>query len=591
MLIRCLNGKNIARVRLLYHTIKSFLSLSIFVPKPQNHPCQKTESHQRVKSSGYIICPVRQLHPSQQARVPPWIVVSYARRTSIPFTLVPNLKAQTHDKMISTLKSNDLCMNCLKPGHFVKQCKSLHRCHKCQKPHHTLLHVESKEVAPSNTTPIAQPSTQPTVNPVSSNTAMGFASNSLLMTCRVLIDAPDGSSVEARAILDSASSASFVSERLAQSVCLSRSNQGVRISGIAGLSHNSPSQSVASFNIHGVVAPCKKISVSAIIIPRVTCDLPLHPVPFDMNWKHLSDIQLADPMFGHPGQIDILLGVDIFVQVWLHGQRVGPPGSPVAFETTCGWILAGNSVACHPIAQVTTYHASISSSDDILQKFWEIEESPMGKSSLSPEERSVIHHFETNHYRLQDGRFVVPLPRKPDARPLGESRSQAVRRFLTLEHSLRYKGQFEEVDTVIQEYFEHGHAEVVPDTDREKSPRYVFYLPIHAVRKESSTTTKVRAVFDASAKSSTGVSLNDLLLVGPTVHPPLVDVLLRFRQHRVALTTDVSRMYRAVLLPPSDQDLHRFVWRRNPGDCFGGLSHDLCHVWDICLIVCCKHGC
>ena len=93
---------------------------------------------------------------------------------------------------------------------------------------------------------------------------------------------------------------------------------------------------------------------------------------------------------------------------------------------------------------------------------------------MSPEERSVVQHFEANHYRMQDGRFVVPLPRKPGARPLGESRTQAVRRFLTLEHSLRYKGQFEEVDTVIQEYFEQGHAEVVLDADREKPPQDVF---------------------------------------------------------------------------------------------------------------------
>ena len=99
-----------------------------------------------------------------------------------------------------------------------------------------------------------------------------------------------------------------------------------------------------------------------------------------------------------------------------------------------------------------------------------------------------------------------------------------------------------------------------------KSPQDVFYLPVHAVRKESSTTTKIRAVFDASAKSSSGMSLNDILLVGTTVHPPLIDVLLRFRSHRIAITTDVNKMYRAVVLPEIDRDLHRFVWRRNPSE-------------------------
>ena len=70
---------------------------------------------------------------------------------------------------------------------------------------------------------------------------------------------------------------------------------------------------------------------------------------------------------------------------------------------------------------------------------------------------------------------------------------------------------------------------MVPIADLERPPDKMFYLPMHAVYKASSTTTKVRVVFDASAKSSTGISLNDMLLVGSTVHPPLIDVLLRFR--------------------------------------------------------------
>ena len=79
----------------------------------------------------------------------------------------------------------------------------------------------------------------------------------------------------------------------------------------------------------------------------------------------------------------------------------------------------------------------------------------------------------------------------------------------------------------MQEYFDMQHAVPVPAVDLEKPESEVFYLPMHAV-KESSTTTKIQAVFDASAKPSSGVSLNDLLLVEPTVHPLLPDVLLRF---------------------------------------------------------------
>jgi len=397
--------------------------------------------------------------------------------------------------------------------------------------------------------------------PVSTHAAIGIKSDVLLMTCHVLVESPNGSSMKARALLDSASSASFVSERLAQSLSLTRSTQNARISGVAGLVRSNPVQSIANLSVSAIHPRSEKLCITAIVVPRVTCDLPLRPVPFDLNWDHLSDLTLADPDFGNPGKVDLLLGVEVFADVMLHGRRHGPPGSPIAFETKFGWVLAGNTAACASATDVTTHHVSLLTGDDILRKFWELEEQPRSDSALSPEERSVVQQFKTDHTRTEAGRFVVPLPKKPDAKPLGESRSQAVRRFLSLERALRARGQFTEVNEVMSEYIEMEHAERIPTLDLEKPQEEVFYLPMHVVRKASSTTTKTRAVFDASAKSSTGVSLNDTLLVGPTVHSSLIDVLLRFRLHRVALTTDVSRMYRGVMLVPSDKDLHRFIWR------------------------------
>ena len=58
-----------------------------------------------------------------------------------PLYAYPKLKWLPHEK-ISTLKENHLCMNYLNSGHFVKHCKSIHKCRKCQRPYHTLLHVE-----------------------------------------------------------------------------------------------------------------------------------------------------------------------------------------------------------------------------------------------------------------------------------------------------------------------------------------------------------------------------------------------------------------------------------------------------------------
>ena len=100
----------------------------------------------------------------------------------------------------------------LKPGHFIKSCKSLHRCKVCQKPHHSLLHIDSKP------TPTEQPT--PINDSIASHAALGLENNLLLMTCQLLVESPEGMSVEVRGILDSASSASFISERLAQTLKL-----------------------------------------------------------------------------------------------------------------------------------------------------------------------------------------------------------------------------------------------------------------------------------------------------------------------------------------------------------------------------------
>ena len=376
---------------------------------------------------------------------------------------------------------------------------------------------------------------------------------------------PDGSHVIARALLDSASSASFVSERLAQTLGLPRTKRDV-ISGIAGLTHQSRTHSFTTFEVSPVSLSTKVLSVTAAIVPQVTCELPPHPIPFKPDWDHLTNLQLADPEFGCPGGIDLLLGVDVFDDILLTGRRCGKPGSPTAFETHFGWVLAGSIDRDVISNHFVSCHVALNSCDDTLRRFWEIEDSPLSEEVMSPEERAVVQHFEANHHRLSSGRFVVSLPKKQNVKSIGESRSQTVRRFLSLERTLRAKNQLDQFSEVMKEYFDLGHAELVSPEDLNLPTSDVFYLPMHGIHKQSSTTTKIGAVFDTSMKSASGVSLNDTLIVGPTVHPQLVDVLIRFRMHRIAPVADVNKMYRAIELPPADRNLHRFVWRSDPGD-------------------------
>ena len=139
---------------------------------------------------------------------------------------------------------------------------------------------------------------------------------------------------------------------------------------------------------------------------------------------------------------------------------------------------------------------------------------------------------------------------------LGCSREQATRRFAQNERALLKRGQWENFEKVVDEYSTLKHSELVPAQDMTKPEATCYYIPMHGVFKESSTTTQLRVVFDASAKSSTGHSLNDLLLPGPTLYPLLTSVLIRFRQHAIGLSSDITKMFREVSLHQTERDLH-----------------------------------
>ena len=474
----------------------------------------------------------------------------------------------------SLINSKNGCFNCLRSGHRASQCTSSHRCKLCQKPHHTLLHhfQESDPNGKESTSNNSKTPSAPTASNVVSNAAATHHNPSLLMTCKVKVSSPDGNVVEARALLDSGANASLITERVKDSLKLSASKVHLNVSGLGGNTHGGKVNSIVNCcitPIHGKGAP---IDITAVVTPKITVDLPTSKVYPSPTWTHLRGLKLADPTYSEPGRIDLLLGIDVYLSAMRQGRRTGPPGSPYALETDFGWVLGGCSgtppTTTQATANLVINHSLCYSTDELLRKFWEMEEAPKSNDILAttPEEKEVLEHFENSYTRLPDGKFVVSLPRSSEVKPLGESRTQAVRRFCSLERSLCNKGKFQEVDTVIQEYLDLQHAEVVPQEDLHKDVSEVYYMPIHVVYKQSSTTTKVRAVFDASAKTASGHSFNDTLMVGPTVHPPLLDVILRFRTHQVALTTDISKMYRAVSLTQDDRDYHRFVWRKSPSD-------------------------
>ena len=146
----------------------------------------------------------------------------------------------------------------------------------------------------------------------------------------------------------------------------------------------------------------------------------------------------------------------------------------------------------------------------------------------------------------------VQLPRKAITLSLGCSREQAQRRHQQNERSLTRKEKWVQFQEAVQDYSTRGHSEKVPPTDLRKPETDVFYLPMHGVIKEACTTTKLRVVFDASARTSSGVSLNDQLLPGPNLYPHLTAVIISFRQHRIGMTSDISKMFREIGLHNSE---------------------------------------
>ena len=136
---------------------------------------------------------------------------------------------------------------------------------------------------------------------------------------------------------------------------------------------------------------------------------------------------------------------------------------------------------------------------------------------------------------------------------------QAYKRLLSNERSLSAKMKLDAFQAVLHEYIDLDHAHFIPQDELTNRPH--FYLPVHGVFKDSSSTTKCRAVFDASAVTTSGSSLNDTLLAGPSLYPLLTDILVRFHCHRIGLSADISKMFREILLNPEHRDLHRFLMR------------------------------
>ena len=116
-----------------------------------------------------------------------------------------------------------------------------------------------------------------------------------------------------------------------------------------------------------------------------------------------------------------------------------------------------------------------------------------------------------------------------------------------------------EYDSIIKDQLAEGVIEKVAEL--EEASDKVHYLPHHAVIRRDAETTKLRIVYDASSKATkTEISMNDCLHTGPSLNPLLFDILVRFRENKIALVGDIEKAFLNVAVDEKDRDSLRFLW-------------------------------
>jgi hypothetical protein len=484
------------------------------------------------------------------------------------------------DDKVDAIKKNGLCFNCLQSGHSTRTCTSTGRCRHCKEKHHSFIHRPRD----SNQGNAASTSSQPhQSNNPSSGTSdtkdsfhtvdMSSVNQTMLATAVIKICDNQGEAHLCRALLDSGSTASFITDACVVRLGLQRKRSDVEVTGLASTAvSRATSTTIVSIRPH--FKSSDEFIVNALVLPKVTGRLPTQRHDPSV-WSHLKGLQLADPRYHIPANVDILLGADIFFNILLDGRKTASPDQPIGIRSSLGWLIAGNLNSTKSTVRV---HHSDTNLDQLLTRFWEVETIEESRK-LTAEEQSCEDHFLRTHQREPTGRFIVRLPWKAPRLQLGPTRDLALRRLKQLERRLdrnpQYKDQYIEF---MREYEALGHmslvspilcstkqynsAVAVPDS----SVHLPYFIPHHFVLKSDSTTTKLRVVFDASAKTASGFSLNDAMMVGPVVQDSLIDIIMRFRLHQIAFTGDIAKMYRQILVHDEDTKFQHILWRENPTD-------------------------
>ncbi|XP_066585473.1 uncharacterized protein [Prorops nasuta] len=452
------------------------------------------------------------------------------------------------------MKSNDrhneirrlgLCFNCL-DHHQVRNCASKRVCKRCQDNHHTLLHNDRSQ-GQSDSNAVA---TVPPIELVSSKTAWPSSmhsfsaqvshnrSLSLLPTAEIVLIGAFGQQVRARALLDQDSEISFVSESLVQFPKLNRQRVNIRIVGV-GAAKSVMARSCVSIRLKSVVDKEFEFESTALVLARPTGKLPSCTLPIS-DWSSFTKFQWVDTSFHVPGEIDLILGVEVYatiLKLGLYSKSIR--GSDFSQHKKYTGILR---IAAHTSPEVDD-GKDIS---EILKSFWRIEEVPISARILSQDDELCERLFVDNHSRTSSGRYIVKIPLKAEPPSIVEN----IRRVASNSFVARTK-RCDRDPVLAREYFEFMREY--------EELGYMCRIP------ENEISCTRACTYHTTRRTADQLSLNDYLLSGPSLQSDLSLILLGWREHRFLFTADIVKMFRQIGIDASDQDLQRIVWSPIPG--------------------------
>lgn len=499
------------------------------------------------------------------------------------------------------VKQNNGCVLCLSFHHKPNACTIKGNCTTCHsKTHHTLLHfnkaqtstalpissanedyddsdydnetceatssvVEVPEVVNGSNAGVSLCSMQDA--PISDSMPGSVSSTILLATARVRVVDSSGKAHLIRCLIDSGSQNHFVTRQCCERLSLTPRDTrcSISVNGFGGSSN--PVSGETEFEFFSRFDRSRPYKIRPLVVESITQRLPTSVIDKSML-NYLKGAPLADDVFDRPGDIEMLIGAQLFSRLILAGRIYGPPGRPDALQTTLGYIIMGEVPLIKPTRydRVAVFCAVTGPRlDEVVRSFWELEEVPSCTAArMSREEQECEEFYVATTTRDTTGRYTVALPFKSDPENIGNSLPVAEKRFLSLERKMSKSSQLRDAyDEVIRDYLSSGYVAPVQKEDEELNG---YVIPHHGVIRSDKVTTKLRVVLDASARTDKGLSLNQMLHAGPNLQGDIFRILLNFRLLPVAFCADVKQMYLQIKMAPSDFKYLRMIYRFGSSD-------------------------